>query len=48
MLPVTITNTHQAFGEITSLQCDQWEGDYRLEARQSLKEILETRMHNSK
>ena len=47
MLPVTITNIHQAFGEIKSLQCDQWEGDYRLEARQSLKEILETRMHNS-
>lgn len=47
MLPVTITNIHQAFREIKHFQCDQWEGDYRGAARQTLKEILETRMHNS-
>lgn len=47
MLPVTITNIHQAFREIKYFQCGQWEGDYRGAARQTLKEILETRMHNS-
>ncbi len=46
MLPVTITNIHQAFREIKDLRYDQWEGDYRRAARQALKEILETRMHN--
>lgn len=47
MLPVTITNIHQAFREIKYFQCDPWEGDYRKASRQALKEILETRMHNS-
>jgi putative transposase len=47
MLPVTITSIHQAFREIKHFEYDQWEGDYRGEARQALKEILETRMHNS-
>jgi transposase-like protein len=47
MLPVTITNIHQAFREIKYFQGDQWEGDYRKASRQALKEILETRMHNS-
>ena len=47
MLPVTITNIHQAFREIKHFQSDQWEGDYRKATRQALKEILETRMHNS-
>ncbi len=47
MLPVTITNIHQAFREIKHFEFDQWEGDYRVAARQALKEILETRMHNS-
>jgi len=47
MLPVTITNIHQAFGEIKHFEYDQWEGDYRGAARQALKEILETRMHNT-
>jgi putative transposase len=46
MLPVTITNIHQAFREIKHFQHDQWEGDYRVATRQALKEILETRMHN--
>ena len=47
MLPVTITNIHQAFREIKHFQFDQWEGDYRVATRQALKEILETRMHNT-
>ncbi len=47
MLPVTITNIHQAFREIKSFQSDHWEGDYRVATRQALKEILETRMHNT-
>jgi len=47
MLPVTITNIHQAFREIKHFEYDQWEGDYRGAARQALKEILETRMHNT-
>ncbi len=46
MLPVTITNIHQAFREIKHFAHDSWEGDYRGAARQALKEILETRMHN--
>jgi transposase-like protein len=46
MLPVTITNIHQAFREIKHFEHDQWEGDYRVATRQALKEILETRMHN--
>ena len=47
MLPVTIKNIHQAFREIKHFEYDQWEGDYRGAARQALKEILETRMHNT-
>ncbi len=47
MLPVTITNIHQAFREIKPFAYDQWEGDYRGAARQALTEILETRMHNT-
>jgi putative transposase len=47
MLPVTITNIHQAFREIKHFAYDQWEGEYRGAARQALKEILETRMHNT-
>jgi transposase-like protein len=46
MLPVTITNIHQAFREIKHFDWSQWQGDFRTEARQSLKEILEDRMHN--
>ncbi len=47
MLPVTITNIHQAFREIKHFRCGQWEGGYRVAARQALKEVIETRMHNS-
>jgi transposase-like protein len=47
MLPVTITNIHQAFREIKHFDWSQWQGDFRTEARQSLKEALEDRMHNS-
>ena len=47
MLPVTITNIHQAFREIKHFAYDQWEGEYRGAARQALKGILETRMHNT-
>ena len=48
MLPVTITNIHQAFREIKHFaHSEQWEGEYRGAARQALKEILETRMHNT-
>jgi transposase-like protein len=47
MLPVTITNIQQAFREIKHFKCEQWEGDYRAAARQALKEILESRMHNA-
>lgn len=47
MLPVTITNIHEAFDEVKSLSLDEWEGDYRFKARQFLKETIENRMHNS-
>lgn len=46
MLPATIVSIKQAFKEIKHFCSDAWEGDYRPAARQSLKEILETRMHN--
>ena len=46
MLPVTITNIHQAFREIKHFDWSQWQGDFRTEARQSLKEVLEDRMQN--
>ena len=38
MLPVTITNIHQAFREIKHFQSDSWEGDYRVATRQALNE----------
>lgn len=47
MLPVTITDIHQAFKEIKHMQCDTWEGDYRPAARDALKRILESRMDNA-
>ncbi|HIK12488.1 MAG TPA: transposase [Oscillatoriaceae cyanobacterium M33_DOE_052] len=46
MLPATIVSIKQAFQEIKHFCVDAWEGDYRPAARQALKEILETRMHN--
>lgn len=46
MLPATIVNIKQAFQEIKHFCIDAWEGDYRPAARQALKQILETRMHN--
>ena len=47
MLPVMITNIHHAFREIKHFDWNQWEGDFSLKARQSLREVLETRMHSS-
>ncbi len=46
MLPVTITNIHQAFCEIKQFGYDQWETDCRREEGESLKEILEPRADN--
>jgi putative transposase len=47
MLPVTITSIKQAFREIKSFGCTDWEGDYHSATRQALKEILESQMHNA-
>lgn len=47
MLPATIISIKQAFKEIKHFSVDAWEGDYRPAARQALKQILETRMHNA-
>lgn len=47
MLPATITKIHQAFKEIQHMPCATWEGDYRVAARDALKEILEFRMGNA-
>ena len=45
MLPAAITNIHQAFREIKYMCVDDWEGDYRVVARQALKETFEAHMH---
>ncbi len=47
MLPATITKIHQAFKEIKHMVIDTWQEECRLAARQAMKEVLETRMHNA-
>ncbi len=47
MLPATITKIHQAFKEIKHMAIDTWQEECRLAARQAMKEVIETRMHNS-
>jgi transposase-like protein len=47
MLPATITKIHQAFKEIKHMAIDTWEEECRLAARRAMKEVLETRMHNT-
>lgn len=44
MLPATIQSIGKAFQEIKSVCVDTWEGDYRALARQTLREVLQTRM----
>lgn len=47
MLPAAITNIQQAFKEIKHMAVDTWQEECRLAARQAMKEVLETRMHNA-
>ncbi len=47
MLPATITRIHQAFREIKHMAIDTWQEECRLAARRAMKEVIETRMHNS-
>jgi len=47
MLPATITKIHQAFKEIKHMAMDTWQEECRLAARRAMKEVIETRMHNS-
>ena len=47
MLPVAITNIHQAFKEIKHLALDTWQEECRLAARRAMKEVIEHRMHNA-
>jgi putative transposase len=47
MLPATITKIHQAFKEIKHMAIDTWQEECRLAARRAMKEVLETRMHNT-
>jgi transposase-like protein len=47
MLPATITKIHQAFKEIKHMAIDTWQEECRLAARRAMKEVIETRMHNS-
>lgn len=47
MLPAAITNIHQAFKEIKHMAIDTWQEECRLAARQAIKEVLESRMHNA-
>lgn len=43
----TILSIKKAFKEIKSFCTDHWEGDYRMAARDALKQILEGRMKNA-
>jgi len=47
MLPAAITNIHQAFKEIKHMAIDTWQEECRLAARCAMKEVIESRMHNS-
>ena len=47
MLQAAITNIHQAFKEIKHMAIDTWQDECRLAARRAMKEVIETRMHNS-
>jgi putative transposase len=47
MLPATITKIHQAFKEIKHMAIDTWQEECRFAARRAMKEVIETRMHNS-
>ena len=47
MLPAAITNIQQAFKEIKHMAVETWQEECRLAARQAMKEVLETRMHNA-
>jgi transposase-like protein len=47
MLPVAITNIHQAFKEIKHMAIDTWQEECRLAARRAMKEVIENRMHNA-
>lgn len=47
MLPATITKIQQAFKEIKHMAMDTWQEECRFAARRAMKEVLETRMHNS-
>jgi transposase-like protein len=47
MLPATITKIQQAFKEIKHMAMDTWQEECRFAARRAMKEVIETRMHNS-
>jgi hypothetical protein len=47
MLPGTITKIHQALREIKHIEIDAWHEECRLDARRAMKQVLETRMHDS-
>ncbi len=47
MLPATITKIHQAFKEIKHMAIDTWQEECRFAARRAMKEVIESRMHNS-
>jgi len=47
MPPVAITKIHQAFKEIKHMAIDAWQEECRFAARRAMKEVIETRMHNS-
>lgn len=44
MYEVAITNIQRAFKEIKHFSPDDWDGDYRIAAREAIKKILEDRM----
>lgn len=46
MLPAAIESIKQAFKEIKRFCIEDWEGEYRVAARDALKQILESRMQN--
>lgn len=43
----TVISIKQVFKEIKHFCSERWEGDYRIAAKQALKQVLEERMHNA-
>lgn len=46
MFPTTIESINQAFKEIKNLDIDAWEGEFRMESKQAMKNLIESQLKN--